>query len=82
MSVPNAATVSRRRARSSRANGTTGSRSARPSPTSSTGPVRTEPSAGTVVNATAALTSPATGIDTASPCRPVTASPTRWVSRM
>ena len=36
----------------------------------------------TMLFMTAVATSAATGIDTASPRRPVTSSPTRWVSRM
>ena len=79
MSVPNAAAVRRCSASISRVNGMAGNRMARPRPANSRCGVRWPMTDGP---ATMVTTSPATGMDTASPVMPVTSSPTRWVSRM
>jgi hypothetical protein len=77
--VLNALAVSRRRARNSSVNGSTGL---------STPSVSVMPSSGQVTRLSAkgpAMISPmvpATGIETASPLSPLTRSPTRCVSRM
>ena len=77
--VPNAAAVSRRRASSSRLNGTTGSSTASPRPTSTSSGVTCPSTDGPT---TSVATSAATGIETARPRRPATSSPTRCVSTM
>ena len=79
ISVPKAAVVRRRSASSSSANGTRGSRIARPTPSSSSSGVMRP---NTLGPATTVAVIAATGIDRASPPIPATSSPTRWVSRM
>jgi hypothetical protein len=77
--VPKAAVVSRRRARNSRLKGSTGCSAASASVATSSGQV-TVPSPEDP--AASIETMPATGMETASPFKPVTRSPTRWVRRM
>jgi hypothetical protein len=77
--VPKAEVVSRRRAYISKLNGMTGSSKANPKPARSRCGVRTPMTAGPD---TAVDTRAATVMDTASPCRPATSSPTAWVSRI
>lgn len=79
ISVPKAPVVIRRRERNSRQNGSARLSAASPNMVNASGQVRRPDSEGPAI---ASETAPATGMETASPFRPLTRSPTCWVSRM